>query len=179
MDNRGDLPFGVTVTELAPHGDDRGTFTELFREEWATGIRPIQWNAVRSEAGVLRGVHVHPRHSDYLTVIAGEMLLALHDLRPESPTAGLSSMLALGAASPRGVMVPPGVCHGFYFPVPSLHVYSVSHYWQKDEELGSRFDAAEYGFEWPEAQPRLSPRDRDAGTYAEMRDQYLALRAAS
>ena len=53
------LPAGVVVRPLESHVDDRGTFTELYRQEWATGVSPIQWNAVRSDGGVLRGVHVH------------------------------------------------------------------------------------------------------------------------
>ncbi len=67
----GVLPEGVVLTALTPHADDRGVFTELFRECWPTAIRPIQWNVVSSKAGVLRGVHVHVRHDDYLTVASG------------------------------------------------------------------------------------------------------------
>lgn len=178
LDQRNDrLPAKVAVRALVPHGDDRGVFTELFRDEWNTGMSPVQWNAVHSAQGVLRGVHVHVVHADYLTLVAGRMLLALHDMRPESPTAGLGAMLVLDAATPQAVLVPPGVCHGFYFPVPSTLVYSVSAYWNAFDELGCRFDDAAFDFDWPERQPSLSPRDRDAGTYAEMRGRFLATRA--
>ena len=40
------LPAGVVVRPLEAHGDERGTFTELYRLEWETGVAPIQWNAV-------------------------------------------------------------------------------------------------------------------------------------
>ena len=65
------LPDGVSLLALAPHKDERGAFTELFRAPWDLAIAPVQWNAVRSEAGVLRGVHAHHRHADYLTVVVG------------------------------------------------------------------------------------------------------------
>lgn len=67
----GNLPRGVALRPFTTHHDERGSFTEVFREEWDTGVRPVQWNAVSSEAGVLRGVHVHVRHDDYLILLRG------------------------------------------------------------------------------------------------------------
>jgi dTDP-4-dehydrorhamnose 3,5-epimerase len=57
------LPDGVVCRNLVVHRDDRGWISEIFRQEWPTGVAPVQWNAVRSMAGVLRGVHVHVRHT--------------------------------------------------------------------------------------------------------------------
>ena len=50
------LPDGVEFRGLEPHADSRGVFTELFRETWDLPVTPAQWNVVRSEANVLRGV---------------------------------------------------------------------------------------------------------------------------
>ena len=47
----GSLPHDVRLSPLVPHRDERGTFVELFREEWETGVHPVQWNAVDSEQG--------------------------------------------------------------------------------------------------------------------------------
>ena len=60
----------------------------------------MQWNAVWSEAGVLRGVHVHIRHDDYLTVPVGRASVGLRDLRRGSPTEGLSALVELSARAP-------------------------------------------------------------------------------
>lgn len=167
------LPPGVQLRSLLPHKDDRGVFLEAFREEWSTGCDPVQWNVVRSEPDVLRGVHVHSSHTDYLLVISGRMFLGLHDIRPNAPTDGLSAMLVLDASTPTAVTVPPGVCHGFYFPEPSIHMYAVSHYWDETDELGCRFDESELGLNWPNREPKLSRRDGLASSYGEMRDQFL------
>jgi hypothetical protein len=59
-----------------------GTFTEIFRESWLDAPKFVQWNAVTSRAGTLRGAHVHRRHADYLVVLAGHLTLGLVDLRP-------------------------------------------------------------------------------------------------
>ena len=72
---------------LRPYADDRGLFTELCARS-GSGPAPVQWNAVRPDAGVLRGVHWHRVHADYLTVVGGTLVLGLRDLRAGSPSEG-------------------------------------------------------------------------------------------
>ncbi len=170
----GELPLGVTLRELLPHPDARGIFLEIHRDEWLEGERPVQWNAVRSRANVLRGVHIHRVHADQVVVVDGTMLLGLHDARRDSPTRGLSTIVELRGDAPRAAGIPPGVAHGFFFPEPSLHIYAVSHYFDPDDELGCRFDSPELGIRWPTATPHLSKRDTDAGTYGEMVARFSA-----
>lgn len=153
------LPAGTLLRPLQPHVDDRGSFIELYRVEWGTGLTPIQWNAVRSEAGVLRGVHVHVSHDDYLTVPMGRADVGLRDLRRGSPTEGLSMIVQLGGDRPAGLVIPRGVAHGFYFPEPSLHVYAVTEYWDPSDELSCRWDDPDLEIPWPVQSARVSDRD--------------------
>jgi dTDP-4-dehydrorhamnose 3,5-epimerase len=155
------LPAGVELHELDAHEDDRGVFTELFRAEWDTAAEPIQWNAVRSKAGVLRGVHVHLVHDDFLTIADGRMILGLCDLRPDSETFRQSLALELDSDAPRAVAIPHGVAHGFYFERDSIHVYAVSHYWNLDDELGCRWDDPGLGIPWTHEEAHISQRDAD------------------
>ena len=173
-----DLPVGVTLHRLEPHVDSRGAFTELFRASWATGVAPVQWNAVRSEADVLRGVHAHFRHTDYLTLVAGRAAVGLFDLRDDSPTRGCQALAELSAESPSGLVIPPGVAHGFYFYEPSLHIYAVSHEWDLDDELGCRWDDPGIGLAWPCAEPLLSDRDTALGSLASLSAAVNALLGA-
>jgi dTDP-4-dehydrorhamnose 3,5-epimerase len=114
----------------------------------------------------MRGVHVHVTHSDYLCVVRGRMLLALHDMRLHSATYRLSVQLVLsGNAS---CLVPAGVAHGFYFASETSYCYAVSHYWNPADELGCRWNDPELDFSWPTSDPLLSPRDADAPPYSEM-----------
>ena len=101
------LPGGTLLRPLEAHADERGVFTELYRLEWETGVAPIQWNAVRSEAGVLRGVHVHIKHDDYLTLPYGRAVVGLRDLRQGSPTEGLSALVELRGDDPVVADDPP------------------------------------------------------------------------
>src|SRR3990170_6547130 len=82
------LPAGVRLLPLEMNRDDRGVFTEVFRRSWDIGMEPVQWNFVTSQAGVLRGVHVHVRHVDYLIVLEGRASIGLRDLRPRPPPRG-------------------------------------------------------------------------------------------
>lgn len=159
---------GVKLVPLTSHQDHRGVFTEVFREEWETGAAPIQWNVVRSKQGVLRGVHVHVTHSDYLTVVDGAMVLGLRDMRPSSHTFGRVEHHQLVGQAMRAVCIPPGVAHGFCFSSDAIHLYSVSHYWNLDDELGCRWNDPALEMHWPVAEPQLSVRDSEAASYAEM-----------
>jgi dTDP-4-dehydrorhamnose 3,5-epimerase len=172
--NRRVLPDGVALHPLIAHADDRGVFTELFRGSWELGVEPVQWNAVRSEPNVLRGVHAHRRHTDYLTLVVGSATIGLHDLRPGSPTAGLGTAVELDAREPAALVIPVGVAHGFYFPEPSLHVYAVSHEFDPADELGCRWDDHNLGIAWPCTEPQLSGRDRDLGPLSQLRDVWHA-----
>ena len=165
------LPDGVIVQPLQAHPDRRGTFTEIFRAEWDTGVFPVQWNAVESTAGTLRGVHVHRRHDDYLLVLRGRASVGLRDLRPDSTTGGLAAVIELSSQHPRALVIPHGVAHGFYFSEPSLHVYSVTEYWHPDDELGCRWDDPALGIAWPVQDPILSARDAALPSLSELSEQ--------
>jgi dTDP-4-dehydrorhamnose 3,5-epimerase len=164
------LPAGVRVRVLEPKRDERGELTELFRDEWGTATRPVQWNAISSAAGVLRGVHVHPRHDDYLILLRGWASIGLRDLRPGSPTSGATATVEQRGDAPVALEIPHGVAHGFYFHKSSLHVYSVSENWDVDDELACRWDDPGLGLDWGIEAPLLSERDALAGSLAEMVD---------
>lgn len=175
------LPDGVALHDLKLHGDARGELRELYRAEWVPSDPFLQWNIVRSNANVLRGVHVHPRHCDYLHVIDGEMVLALHDLRPDDPEERTSSIIRMTGLAPQVVYIPAGVCHGFWFPCPTLYVYGLSTGWSIHEELGCRYDVPELRLDWPSMEaPLLSERDSAPKmSYDEMRTTWIAMQAAS
>lgn len=164
------LPAGVRLVPLTPHADERGVFTELFRASWEVGVAPIQWNAVSSHANVLRGVHAHVRHTDYLTLAVGHATIGLHDLRPESPTEGLGTTVELDSEAPAALVIPVGVAHGFYFHTErSVHVYAVSHEFDPNDELGCRWDDPELDIAWPCSEPLISPRDEALGSLSDLR----------
>ena len=162
------LPAGVELRPLDRHADDRGSFLEMYRVSWFQDRSPaLQWNLVRSRAGTLRGVHVHVVHSDFWLLVEGVATVGLCDLRRHSPTFRLAVDLPVRAGDPVLVVIPRGVAHGFLFHQPSLHVYSVTSYWDPADELGCRWDDPDLGIQWPAgAPPTLSDRDQAAPSLA-------------
>src|SRR5436853_4590155 len=96
------------------HLDERGCVSELFRVDQDTGLEPLQWHALISRAGTLRGMHLHLRHWDYKIVVAGREALVLKDLRRGSQSEGRGARVELDAAELASVTIPPGVAHGLY-----------------------------------------------------------------
>jgi dTDP-4-dehydrorhamnose 3,5-epimerase len=165
------LPDGVALRPLSMNRDSRGSFTEVFRDEWETGVSPVQWNAVSSEAGTLRGVHLHVRHDDYLTTLKGRAFVGLRDLRRGSATEGLSTLVELSEDPLRSLAIPHGVAHGFYFPEPSLHLYGVTRYWDVDDELACHLADPALEIPWPGTPTLVSERDASAPSLAQLLDE--------
>ena len=153
------LPEGVSVRSLQIHHDERGSLTEFFRASWDTGIDVVQWNYSESEARVLRGVHVHVKHADYLIVLRGRASIGLRDLRMGSPSEGMTALVEMQGTKPHALIIPPGVAHGFYFQTPSAHLYAVSEYWDQLDELGCHWADPALEINWPEIEPLISARD--------------------
>jgi dTDP-4-dehydrorhamnose 3,5-epimerase len=171
-----DLPDGVLWRPLAQHGDQRGSLSEIFRQEWATGIAPVQWVLCRSHPGVLRGVHVHPGHADYLIVIAGHATVGLHDLRPRSPTSGRAVAFSLRGSDLVALTIPPGVAHGFLFHEASAFVLATDSSWSADDDLGCHWADPALGIDWPSTPTSLSERDATAPPLARLVEALAARR---
>jgi len=167
MEGEGLFP-GLGLRHLATHPDERGVFSEVFRREWSVGLDPVQWNIVRTEPGVLRGVHVHPGHADYLVVVEGTATVGLRDLRKDSSTEGGSLTIQLHGKKLTGLTIPPGVAHGFLFHTRSTHIYSVDRYWGLDDEFGCHWADPALEIDWPFAPSSTSPRDAAAGPLSEL-----------
>lgn len=173
------LPDGVRLVSLQTHVDGRGDFTEFFRNEWHESPLPLQWNISSSNPNVMRGVHVHALHWDYLCVVTGEMAIGLHDLRPEDSGASRSALLRLAGKRLQMLVIPPGVAHGFYSLSKSAYVIGASGYYTPTDHRRCRWNCPELGLDWPCVAPELSAADRDAPSYAELQTAFLAAAAAA
>jgi dTDP-4-dehydrorhamnose 3,5-epimerase len=156
----------VVRLPLTSLGDDRGELTEVWRASWPT-LAVRQWNVLHTRAGVLRGVHVHPRHTDVICVVSGNMSCGLFDARPGSPTVGRSDMLELAGESPELVSIPPGVAHGFAFVTDSTLLNGMDLEYDPADDLAIAWDDPSLGLSWPFDDPIMSARDRAGPALAE------------
>ena len=109
-------------------------------------------------------MHCHPLHADALIVVAGMMRLGLRDLRPGSPTEGAACTLDLDGDAMQLVTIPPGVAHGFYFPVPSMHVYAVDRSGTRRTRWAAAGTTRRSELDWGIERPvRVSERDARLG----------------
>jgi dTDP-4-dehydrorhamnose 3,5-epimerase len=159
-DREGFLPAGVTVQALASFDDHRGSIVEIDRVSAHPQRSHAQWTYLASGAGVLRGIHLHKEHTDDLTVLDGEVVVGLVDLRPESSTARLRCLFTLTPF--QRLFIPPGVAHGFLYTRPTTVVNATSHEYDPVDDFEVRFDDPAVGLRWPIEDPLLSERDRTA-----------------
>ena len=154
---------GVLLREIDAKFDPRGSFSEVYSDRWGLPVAPRQWSLVRSAPGVLRGMHFHLRHDEYLMPVSGRCFVGLHDLRPDSSTRGNSMLVEIDGAKPRCIAFPRGIVHGWYFPVATLHLQAVSEPYSEyadDDNLGCHYADPELGIEWPGEPTVLSDEAR-------------------
>jgi dTDP-4-dehydrorhamnose 3,5-epimerase len=150
----GELPAGLIVRKLDRRRDDRGWFMEIFQNYWKGPIDPVQWSLVRSNARVLRGLHIHLSHDEYIMPVFGQFLVGLRDLRPDSPTRNRSCLLRLNCENPIALLFPRGLLHGWYFMEDSLHLQAVSesyHDYHLHDNLGCLWSDPALDLPWPDA----------------------------
>lgn len=103
---------GVVVHTPVTHVDHRGWVFEIHNLDPALGDEPVVWAyADMVRPGQLKGWARHEQKVDRYTLIAGELLMLLHDGRPDSPTHGLTQAVVLSPSGARQVRIPVGVWH--------------------------------------------------------------------
>jgi dTDP-4-dehydrorhamnose 3,5-epimerase len=178
---------GVRFLQHGRHTDSRGSFREIWRASElgpigaelaefagagdAVGLAAsaafVQANFSVSEAGVLRGLHLHRRQLDYWTVLAGVAFVALVDARPMVEDRADRPLVETRVLTPaEGVVIPAGVAHGFLALEPLQLLYLVTNEYDGSDELGFAWDDPAVGVPWPpvsstpDGLPILSDRDR-------------------
>jgi dTDP-4-dehydrorhamnose 3,5-epimerase len=163
---------GVIHVIPQSHGDDRGRFVETYRREWfPNGKEMVQGSRSDKQAGALVGLHFHLKQSDYWYVVRGRARIVLHDLRNGSPTEGATEIFELGDQNENGVLIPPGVAHGFISLTDMTLTYMVDGYYNPDDEFGIAWDDPALGIDWGTADPVVSDRDRRNPKRADLPDQ--------
>jgi dTDP-4-dehydrorhamnose 3,5-epimerase len=168
--------IGIEDCEIVPiseNRDDRGLLCEIFRQSWPAAFPAVQWNACVSDAGVVRGVHVHIDYHEFYTLPRGRVVIGLADIRRSSPTFGQSVQFDWTDLDGVAIVVPRGVAHAVLFEADSVLAFGLSDYWRAEfDVVGCQWDAAELGFVWPNKVVRRSERDAHSGSYAEMLERY-------
>ena len=162
---------GLVLIEPDVHGDARGFFSEIYRQEWheRLGIpaqeRFIQDNHSRSARGVLRGMHFHIGDgvAKLVRCARGRVLDVAVDLRRGSPTYAQWEGVELDDESMRELYVPIGFAHGFCVLSEVADVlYKQTAYYDPAVERGIAWNDPQVGIEWPLPVEQLTISERDS-----------------
>jgi len=171
---------GVWQLARKPFVDARGSFMRSYcaHEFQAIGLtRPIvQINqSASARRGTVRGLHFqHPPHGEtkIVTCVRGRILDVALDLRAGSRTFLRWFATELSAANQQGLIIPPGVAHGYQTLEDDAEVmYLVDAPYRPDCEDGvNPFDPAA-AIAWPLPASEVSARDAqrahlDVSTFA-------------
>lgn len=170
---------GMHVLEASPIVDFRGYNMRTFNapDHAVAGIdlsTLVQDNQTLSRRRVIRGLHGRRELAELKLVrcLRGAVWDVCVDLRPWSPTFLQWDAVMLDDIAHRQILVPPGCLHGFQtVSEESLVLYRVDRPHRDDIGLAIRWDDPELDLPWPDRDPLLSERDRNAPTIAEVRDQ--------
>jgi dTDP-4-dehydrorhamnose 3,5-epimerase len=129
---------GVKVIKFARFADDRGYFTETFRQsdvkknsqlDFLQSYNFVQTNESFSKKNVVKGLHFQwePPLGKLLRTINGHMVDMILDIRKQSPTFGKIILYDLPASQNQDygewIWLPPGVAHGSFFLEDSFNEY--------------------------------------------------------
>lgn len=153
------------------HGDDRGFFTETYREDAYAKVGipgpMVQDNhAYSKDKGVLRGLHFQIAPSaqgKLVSCLKGAIYDVAVDLRHGSPTFGQHVALEMSADTGQQIYIPAGFAHGYLTLTEECHVqYKVSAYYNASSERGLAWDDPALAIKWPLADktPLISEKDK-------------------
>jgi len=120
--------------------DHRGSFTKVYTDLKYDDIEIIFKESYFSQnkPGVWRGLHFQTPPMDHwklVTVVQGEILDYVVDIRRSSPTFGLETKFHL-VAGKDSLLIPPGYAHGFQSLGESLVLYNVSTIYSPENDNG-------------------------------------------
>ena len=160
---------GAVLVRPEPLSDERGSFarvffTEDFAREGLVSVFAQSSVSVNTRAGTLRGMHYSVgRHEETKLVrcTRGAIHDVLVDIRPGSPTHGVTLAVALDADNRDALYVPAGVAHGFQTLRDDSEVlYMIDKPYAPGAARGLRWNDAVVAHAWPLPVSALSERDR-------------------
>lgn len=168
---------GLFVVSWATHRDERGFFRQTWQLSELEAVlgRPVvfrQGNHARSGPGVVRGFHAEPW--DKLVYAArGDVLAAVADVRPDSPTFGEVRTFRLGDHDPdrRRLYLVAGLANAYAVlgDTEVDYVYDATAEWSPDAaRVAVAWDDPDLGVRWPTTDPVLSAADRGNPTLRQL-----------
>lgn len=163
--------FALTPNVIS---DFRGFFKEVFKEdvfhEQGLPLTFVQDNQSRSKKGVIRALHFqyNPPIGKLMRVTCGEAHVVAVDIRKNSPTFGKYLSFNLSDENNKMLYASPGFAMGFCALSEVVDMqYKFTALYNPKGESNIRWDDPDIGILWPEKNPIISDRDKNAGSFKE------------
>jgi len=173
---------GLYKIHLTIYEDERGSFTETFRENIYEdmGIKEsfVQDMTSISKKNVLRGMHYQIKKpaGKLISASRGRVLDVAVDLRLDSPTFGKFKTFELKENDGLQVYLPPGIAHGF-FAIGNINElrYRSTQYYDPNDEAGLLWNDPDVAIDWGigSKQPIINERDSNFPRLQEIRQDNL------
>ena len=157
---------GLKVIQNFTFLDKRGYFKELIVEKKIKKKFPFNVMSF-SKKNVLRGMHLQIKKAQgkYVSVIKGEILDVVVDLRKNSKTFKKQFIIKLSEKNSKSIFVPPGFAHGFYtLSKENYVVYSCTSYRSAKHEISLNWKDEDLNIAWPCKKPIISKKDNEGIT---------------
>ncbi|GIR59288.1 MAG: dTDP-4-dehydrorhamnose 3,5-epimerase [Crocinitomicaceae bacterium] len=160
---------GVFLIKPQIFKDKRGYFFESFnskefRKAIGLDVQFIQDNQSLSSKNVLRGLHFqHPpfAQAKLVSVIKGEVLDVVVDIRKGSDTYGEYIAEHLSEENHQQLYIPEGMAHGFLtLKDDTIFTYKCSNHYNKDSEDGIIWNDSNLNINWNIKKPLVSEKDQ-------------------
>jgi len=173
----------VMLIEPIRIGDDRGWFSETFKDSWfrenVFDTSFVQDNQSYSrDPGIIRGLHFQiPPYSQAKLVrcLRGSIMDVVVDIRTGSPTYGEWGSAVLTAEGGEQIWVPEGFAHGVCSLTPDVEIfYKVTAPYSAECDRGIVFDDPALGIVWPVigGDATLSSKDRALPLLSDIPDYF-------
>jgi dTDP-4-dehydrorhamnose 3,5-epimerase len=159
----------LLILEPVVFTDERGFFMESYNTQMFNNhgidISFVQDNQSFSRKGVVRGLHFQKNPSaqtKLVRVLSGAIVDVVVDLRADRKTFKKTYSIELSDKNFRQLLVPKGFAHGFVVLSDTANVlYKCDEYYNKDSELGIRFDDPDLNVDWHLPKDKLLVSSKD------------------
>jgi len=171
---------GLFIIEPSVYADARGYFMEGFNKHTMSklglDINVVQTNISESAKGVVRGLHFQNppfAQGKLIRVLKGAVLDVAVDLRKDSPTYGNHFCVQLSEENKLALWIPIGFAHGFAtLSDNTLFFYDCTETYNKESEVGLRWNDPDLNIDWGMDNPILSEKDANAPLFKDFKSQF-------
>jgi len=141
---------GVDLINLTVHEDDRGYLYEIVHSNDPFLLKFGQVYLVGDPVrNTIRAFHKHSELHDYFCIIHGSAKFILKDDRQDSPTYKAIDAFILSSRSPKLLVVPPGIYHGWMsLEDDTVLISTASHLYNREKPDEERIPPDSFGDLW-------------------------------